>query len=453
MPLDDDHPLPENASEPDGEAKDQEAADESNDLPDQFFADRLHRFRSLDGSRKREPRRWHSRRTIRKTVFRITSTDDNLMQFQVFNSWSLRASESRQVRGWQVEFGMLNVQMNDLGRFIATYLQQENEAGRAAWRHTAQQIGIHLFHGLLNVDWMLARQLIDVRRRTRAAENLFFVFEGSRQYLSVPYELLHDGEMPFVVAHPLVRRLADVTPNHRQPFSALIEHLQRAEDPLRVLLIAAGGPGAAEDECASLYATMAQCARNLGLPVEIDVLAGRDMRLDAVRLKLLQCEYHIVHVVGQVFHNADHPFEGGLMFAGIHTSLGHALLPIHELRMLLERSATRLFFVSAPIAPQQWNADPMQPPLLRDGDYLDVLAVLAQAGVPYVLGFRWYVSDVSKRRFAELFYEELLTEPSIPELALVRARRMLYAHDQQDEIWASPLFVAQIPHDVEGSRG
>ncbi|MCD4684853.1 MAG: CHAT domain-containing protein [Anaerolineae bacterium] len=451
--MNDDHPLPDDDSESHEEANDQGATDQNDELTDLLGSDQLRHFKSLASGSERKARASRPRRTVRKTVFRVTSTDDNHMLFQVFGSQRYRTTESRQVRGWQVDFGTLNVQMNDLGRFIAAYRQQENEAGRAAWRHTAQQIGIHLFRGLLSVDGMLTRQLIDVRRRTRPSENLFFVFKGSRKYLSVPYELLHDGDVPFVVEHPLARRVANVTPNHMQPFNALIDELQQAENPLRVLLIAAGGPGAAEEECAVLYTTLIRQTQELGLPVDIDVLSGREMHLDAVRVKLLQCEYHIVHVVGQVFHNAAAPDEGGLLFAGTHASFGHALLPIHELRMLLERSTTRLFFVSAPIAPQHWDPDsgPYNPPLLRDGDHLDVLAALAQAGVPYVLGFRWYVSDTSKRQFAEIFYAALLAEPLIPELALLQARRTLYTRDQQDEIWASPLLIAQIPHEVESS--
>lgn len=446
MHLNDDHTPPDETPKPD------DTPSESGDTYQNHTPFKLpeptpppKRAVSFFRGNKSTPRPARPRRVLRRTVFHIVNTDDHQMFFDVASHRRASATARRRVRGWQVDFGTLNVQMNDLGRFIAVYRQQDNTEGRAAWRHTAEQIGIHLFHGLLNVDEGLSHQLINTRRWTRPPERLFFVFEGPRNYLSVPYELLHDGDVPFVVEHPVIRRLAHITPNHKQPFDDLIIELQEAENPLRVLLIPAGGPGAAEDECAAIYTMLAQQARQLGVPIEIDVLTGRDMQLDAVRVKLLQCDYHIVHIAGQVFHNRTTPEEGGLLFAGAHAMLGQELLTIRELRTLLTGSATRLFFVSAPIAPQHWN----EHPVMRDGDYLDVLAALVQVGIPYVLGFRWYVVEASKQQFATAFYEGLLKAPAVPELAILHARRTLYKQDQQDEIWASPLLIAQILHDTD----
>ena len=80
---------------------------------------------------------------------------------------------------------------------------------------------------------------------------------------------------------------------------------------------------------------------------------------------------------------------------------------------------------------------------LRDDDYLGVMDAVIQAGVPYVLGYRWYVTDSGSRRFATLFYEKLIGERNSPEQAVLYARSQLYGNDGNDETWTSPILVSQ----------
>jgi hypothetical protein len=82
--------------------------------------------------------------------------------------------------------------------------------------------------------------------------------------------------------------------------------------------------------------------------------------------------------------------------------------------------------------------------VLRDQDYLDLFALLARAGIPYILGFRWYVTEYNRQRFTTLFYDSFLKKaPFLPEQAVLYARRAIFHHDPQDETWALPLLIAQ----------
>jgi hypothetical protein len=369
------------------------------------------------------------------TVFTIQNLDHRRMTFHVSGAQSY---QGHIVEGWRIDFGSLNVQMNDLGRFIATYHAQDDATGREAWRHTAEEIGMHLYSGLMNTDSLLAQQLDFALRRAFPAESLALVFEGPRDYLSVPYELLHDGRTPLALRHPLCRKIAGITPRQSEPFHALIAQLKANHAPLKVLLISSGTRSVAADQEIEILETSIQdTARRADLDTTIEVVWGRSAHIDEIKRKLAQCPYHIVHYSGQVYHDKLRPELGGLLFSADHEEqTGQALVMARELGDLLRGSATRLFFVSACIGVSEWDAY-----VLRDQNYLSLIETLAQAGIPYTLGFRWHVTNEGRQRFARHFYESLLAEPFAPERAALRARQAVHRRDAQDETWASPILI------------
>jgi hypothetical protein len=351
-----------------------------------------------------------------------------------------RSYQGDPVQGWRINFGALNVQMNDLGRFIAAYHRQGDQAGREAWRHTAQEIGMHLYTGLLNTDSTLAQYLGAVLRRTHPAENLTLVFEGPRDYLSVPYELLHDGHTPLALRFPICRRMAGVLPGSSADFYTFIETLKAAGRPLKVLLISSGARSvAADQEIEFLETSFQDHARRAGLNADIEVVWAGAASYEALKQKLAQCPYHVVHYAGQVYHDRLNPDNGGLLFADRRDEqVGQALLTIRDLAGWLRGSATQLFFISACVGPQHWDEY-----VLRDSHYLGLIAALAEAGVPYVIGFRWYVTYEGRQRFVQRFYERLFYTPFAPERAMLAARQAVFRRDSQDETWASPILIAQ----------
>ncbi len=168
MPFDDDL-FNDDAQEPENESPSDHNREHETNGDGESSDDLIDLLRSepLDGSSPRNRfARPFAARSAEPTIFCVENAADRSMTFRVTGRHAYR---SRRMTGWQVDFGSLNVQMNDLGRFIAAYHAHDDQSGRAAWRHTAQQIGLHLYHGLLDVDPALARQLLNLRRWTRPA--------------------------------------------------------------------------------------------------------------------------------------------------------------------------------------------------------------------------------------------------------------------------------------------
>ncbi len=375
-------------------------------------------------SRFRSPRR--------STVFTIQNLDQHRIAFRISGA---RSYQSPSLQGWRIDFGSLNVQINDLGRFIATYHHQGDDSGRAAWRHTAQEIGARVYKGLINTDVTLAHYLTVALQRTVPPENLTLVFEGACDYLSVPYELLYDGREPLALRHPICRRITGLSTAPPPDFCALIDELRETGAPLKVLLMTSGARAVAADQEIELLETCIQdSARRVKLNTNIETANH-----STIKSKLAAGTYHIVHYAGQVYHDRLYPENGGLLFAtGRDAQLGQALLTRRELSALLQDQATHLFFASACFGPQEWEEV-----TLRDSNYLGLFDTLIQTGIPYVIGFRWYVSNEGRLRFVQRFYESLLAAPFSPELAVLHARQAIHRWDRRDETWAAPMLIAQ----------
>jgi hypothetical protein len=377
------------------------------------------------------------RSSRRPTVFTIRNLDQYRVAFRVSGA---RSYQSEPMQGWQIDFGSLNVQINDLGRFIATYHHQDDNSGRAAWRHTAQEIGVRVYRGLMNTDVTLAQYLTAALRRTVPPENLTLVFEGVHDYLSVPYELLYDGREPLALRHPICRRITGFPAARRPGFHTLVEALTKTGAPLKVLLMTSGARAVAADQEVELLETCIQgSARHIRLNTIIDTASYR-----TVKQKLAASSYHIVHYAGQVYHDRLCPDNSGLLFTTGHDAqMGQALLTRRELFALLQHNTPDLFFASACFGPQEWDGDIA----LRDSNYLGLFDTLAQIGISYTIGFRWYVSNEGRLRFVQRFYESLFSAPFAPERAILHARQAVHRWDSHDETWASPMLIAQPDQD------
>ncbi len=389
-----------------------------------------------------EPRFSRPRMGSLMTVFTIQNLDNYQIAYHLSGA---RPQRGGPLQGWRVNFGSLNVQMNDMGRFIAAYHEQEDTAGREAWRHAAEEIGRHLYNGLINTDPGLANVLTTALRRTFPAENLTLVFEGARDYLSVPYELLHDGETPLALRHPICRQIQGITAGQRVPFHTLIDTLNKSGAPLHVLLISSGERHvAADQEIEILETSIQENAGHAGIDVRIDTVWANP---GPIKRRLAQGDYHIVHYSGQVYHDRLHPENAGLVFAPhVDNPVGHVLLTAHEIARLLRDRAPHLFFISASVGPQDWDEY-----VLRESDHFGLFETLVQAGIPAVLGFRWFVTNEGRLRFAERFYQHLLTAPFRPERAVLHARQAVSRWDWQDETWASPMLVAPSDQSSQSS--
>lgn len=360
-------------------------------------------------------------------VFRVQNTAARRMTYSVSGLVSFTSPE---LPGWAIDFGSLNVQMHDMGRFLATYHQDDDAAGRESWQQIAGELGEHLYNGLLNVDESLARQLTSLRRRVRPSARLAFVFEGPREFLSVPYELLHDGRSPLAIHHPICRRIADIVSPHDRPLDVFARDLN---GPLRVLLLASGEQAAGE--IAALEENILWQSGQRGISVDVEAVSTGTPA--AIRQKLAACPYHVVHYAGAVFHDWLNPASGGLLCdSRPDERLGLAVIPLRELASLFQNSQTQLFYLSGPITTGERDAA-----ALRTDDPFDVIDTLVRAGIPYVIGLRWPTTGTGRQELAGHFYQHLFQTPScLPERAMLYARRAVFPHD---EAWASPILVAQ----------
>jgi len=370
---------------------------------------------------------------VRPTVFTIRVDARYRVSFDVTGAVNYTSEAAEE---WRVNVDDLNVLLQDMGRDIAAYHRLGDQEGRDSWRRRAKREGQRLYEDLMAASPDLSRKLELARQAVEPPENLTLAFSGPRHHLGMPYELLHDGKVPLAVRHPLCRQVSGVTVRHTQNLDAFVRALRRKNEPLRLLLIASDTGGLAVDEEVEVIRHKARQAR---LNLSIDCLLTNEASLGEVERRLRQCSYHLVHYAGHGHFDPATGENSGLLFwRDRNRRGGTALLTARQLAQLLAGGQTMLFYLSTCVGAQVGSEQ-----LLRDNDYLGVMDAVVQAGVPYVLGYRWYVTDSGSRRFAFHFYERLFTSPYVPEQAILHARSQVYGADGTDETWTSPILVAQ----------
>lgn len=267
-------------------------------------------------------------------------------------------------------------------------------------------------------------------------------FQTSRADLCTPFETLFDahprdaGEY-LALSHPLSRFAAGVVGARRPPSREFFEQLGTRDLPLRVLLIASNTtpsiPGV-DAEVDHLYSWIPERFRRKRIRVQIDRLSTAEATTSAVRNKLRDCAYHIVHYAGHGLHVPDSPNESGLFFWSGEGATGEPeKLPATALQHLLSGSETLFFYLSC----CEGTTSAAE---FRD-DYLGVADALIGARVPSVLGFRHPVSDDGAQKIATSFYAALAEHGEL-DLALFHARRDI-AEDRRDRTWLTPMLIVQ----------
>lgn len=194
------------------------------------------------------------------------------MQYVAGQQMAFRVSGAQPVQGecgggWAIDFGALNLQMRDLGRFLATCYEEHDAVQRDVWRRTVRELGSHMYDGLLAVDEPLAEALIRLRRSTRPSHRLTLTFAGPDTHLSVPYELLHDVDsgVSLALLYPLCRQVSGAPTGDGQTWRDFFTALQRRGEALRVLLISSGAEQVgATDEVSALEELIEAAAANGG---------------------------------------------------------------------------------------------------------------------------------------------------------------------------------------------
>ncbi|MFN6478262.1 CHAT domain-containing protein [Nostoc sp. DedQUE07] len=334
----------------------------------------------------------------------------------------------------------LNSELMDMGQDLANShrLQEQGKEGRDSWRRKVQRQGKRLFKDLLadksNLmeKWGKAQQAVQ-------SEYLNLCFIGPRNYLGMPYELLY-GADPWAVRYPISRRVTDVDVSTKtQSFGTLVSDLVRNQESLKVLLIASNTGGINPDtEIKVLAEKIQQKADVIRLKVQIELVPTESASIQKVEQLLKQCSYHIIHYAGHSYFDQATGEGSGLIFWEHPENRGSKQrLTARALSQLLRDSQTILFYLSSCVGAAVGGEH-----LLRGNDYLGIMDAIIQAGIPTVLGYRWYVTDSGARQFATKFYESLL-ETQSPNRAALYARQDIYRRNAMDETWISPILVDQ----------
>jgi CHAT domain-containing protein len=373
---------------------------------------------------------------IQNTIFSVRFDEQQQLSFEVKGKFSY---ESASAQRWQIDVDEFNSVLSDMGRDIAAYHRLRDQEGRDTWRRRAKREGQMLYNNLMQTNADLSRKFEVARRITKYPEILNLYCIGPRQHLSIPYELLHDGQVPLAVQYPLSRQVSGVVSHQSKTFSSLMAALRHENKPLRVLLIASDtGQLSVDTEVRDLQQLIE--ARVQGhFKLQIDCLTTQEASLDEVEKLLEHCSYHIAHFAGHAqFDSKNVENSGLLLFKGKGRAGGITLLTARRLARLLNESQNMFFYLSCCIGAATGGSQH-----LRSNDYLGLMDAVVQAGVPYVVGYRWYVTDSGSRRFAVNFYEQLLTDPYSPEKSMLYARQQIYGKSGNDETWTSPILVAQ----------
>lgn len=312
-----------------------------------------------------------------------------------------------------------------------------------------EELGRRLYDALFGS--LAARDLVQEWRRAEAEQRRISVVSGLPRALSLPWELLRDGQ-GFLVQRTrspvsLVRRLPQQQRGEMTGFAP----------PLRVLLVTARPEGTG-------FVDPRGIARELVDEVEPLVAAGtlelellRPPTLDALRRRLRDAArpVHVLHFDGHgVFQpeGADPPYpadghtlrgggSGMLAFEKADGSLD--LVPAAQLGTLLQDSGVSLAVLTA--CQSALSAE--------DSAFSSVAGRLIESGVPGVVAMSASVLVASAARYVEAFYAAMAAGRPVP-LAHEQARQALHdnperhVHRRSDDQPGAPVRLVDwwLPH-------
>lgn len=191
-------------------------------------------------------------------------------------------------------------------------------------------IGNYLWKIIFTDHPVLLKQLWESQGKIQTSGNIILQFEGEREYLDIPLELLNEDESYLGLLYPIVRLVSGISKVREAHFSKLLENLENEKKPLRLLFVAANTfsaqlglppiPGTDEeikgiydalqkrlhilDEIVNENEVQLKCQFQIrkeksliGPKIEIDVLYSHSASFKRIKEKL-EDGYHIVHLAG-----------------------------------------------------------------------------------------------------------------------------------------------------------
>ncbi|GAB4441351.1 MAG: hypothetical protein OHK0015_38550 [Chloroflexi bacterium OHK40] len=321
---------------------------------------------------------------------------------------------------WSAELASLAVMIEQ----EQAMAEDERRAKRRRWRTKTKILGKRLFRDLQATPFETALQNILSAQRIVDRRHAPVCFRAPREFLAIPYELLHDQTGYLALRLPLYHQVTDFAPSPTQSFARLVRQLQREGTPLHMLLLD-------DDHHESIgnTARVEETIRhNSAIRVEIVRASGLDC-ISALRDRAL---YHLVHFEGQAIHDAELPDDS-------HFDLGsEARISAAQLAQWLEHKGTSLLYING------WTgADIGRSDTLIANQYYSLIDAALSAGVAHVVGFRWPPPVAGRAILTAAFYQHLFADPFAPEVALYEARRVVAQEPLGDLTWMSSLLVSQ----------
>lgn len=316
---------------------------------------------------------------------------------------------------------------------VGEWQDESLSIGKATYKVLADQQ--HILAGLA-----AARALVGAQPVAHASAisqiPLWLQFSGGAAGLSVPLELLHDGNDYLVFSHILTRGLTQSAPfTYRKPalFHEFLGGLVKKKRELRVLILGANSDGtisAAEQEAKDLSKAIKSKLQELGVAHRVTTLVGENASYKNVEKALREDGHHIFHYAGHGNYNDARPGKSPLI-------LSDRDLTASDLNILARGTELQLVFLSCCLSARSRTP-------AHSFDFHGFLDALSLADVPTILGYRWEVLDTSASQVAMKFYETLW-RTFCPGEALLQARLHIATgrSGRDDDAWASPVLLMQ----------
>ena len=279
-------------------------------------------------------------------------------------------------------------------------------------------IGRALFDAIF-VKEVLVSWRAGLREAERAGKDLRLRLRlDSPELWDWPWEFLHDPIHGFLATSKLVVRYIEM-PERIRPL--------RVRPPIKVLVVAACparfSPLAIKEELADLSRSLAELKH-----VELDRLEGAT--LDALRRKLQDQTFHILHFIGHGTFDASQG--GGVVL--LEREDGEAdRLGAQDLSVLL-RAHPQLRLVVLNIC-QGGKGDDSDP-------FAGVAQSLVKGRIPAVVAMRSAVTDRAAVLFSRHFYDSLSRREPV-DRAVSKARHAMFRQDSAE--WGSPVLAMRSP--------
>lgn len=360
---------------------------------------------------------------------------------------------------------LVSVQLRGPDRYRETYLSENNSihprdvvdrterqsrslkpplrgAAQRDWYAEASSIGKATYQ-LLSANQAFATAIALGKELATDEHDLALHFNSPDSLLSVPFELLNDGQEELALRHPLHRQLYrenEAWSRKIDPFHLLLDHLRDTGDPLRILLIASNIDGhipAVDEEIGEIETLLVERTRTLGFTPnpEIEVCPSREATFDRVKALLDLKQFHIVHYAGHGRSSDSNKGQSGIYLRNGNDS---SLIPLAVLQDLFRNSQTHFVFLNCCLGARM--ADQPEP-----GNLSGIVDSVIRADVPSVLGYRWVVTDEAAKFFACAFYDALFDTLSIEDSVLRARNEADQKFGRDNETWASPVLVLQNP--------